>query len=803
MRERSFSFIILITFALAASSLPAHAQNLLLNPGFEASATGWTPRGSTTLTRTTPAHNGTYTLSVAQRTSPTDGVVQSLAGKIESDVEYFCSAWVRANSTSNQRVSLVFESDGESNVVADAISTNAAWTYLSGVFKGPPAQTLLISGPDAGVDFFVDDVVVIPRVGLRSLNRGIKIGGIIGSSTLNNDPIFARVVGRQYDIAGTENALKFGDIQPGVSTYSFTAADTIVNTAMSNGQNARGHTLLWHQAVPTWVTGSGYTPAQLQSALFGHIDTVVGRYKDKLFCWDVVNEAFNDNGTMRSTVWYDTPGIGYAGLGTKYIEEAFKRARAADPDALLFYNDYSAETVNTKSDAIYNMAKDFKSRGVPIDGIGFQMHIGQNGISASSWRNNLKRFADLGLKLHITEMDVKLVVDTNGIATAADLQTQANVYHSVLGGALVFTNVEVFQTWGFSDKYSWIPGFQPGYGAALPLDKTFNRKPAWWAIHDALANQAESLPLLDSSPIGSDAISTNSTYSAGAARILTSKDNTSFLTLGITVPYSGPYNLRVGFGGFSNAGIVRVGVRSDSASPFAPLGAPVDLYSSAFRVFEVNVATNNFPSAGAYELNFAVTDKNVSSLGYNILLDYIRLTPTGSDGNQAPTFSGLQDIVITNRGSSWFLPFQLSDRETVEDALALTVSSSNTLLIPASTLTLSGTGEHRVLSLTPAINQVGSSTITAVATDANGKSTTNQFNVTVNPPPTPLTTRLSSDLLYLSWPSNSITWHVETTSALSTPTTWKTISNSPVFSNGTWEVGVQRSDPAAFFRLAR
>jgi GH35 family endo-1,4-beta-xylanase len=803
-RERQSLFLFLCIAFGALSGPAALAQNLITNPGFETGTNGWSARGTVQLVRTNTMHNGTYALAIAQRGSPTDGVAQSIDGKIEAGVEYFCSAWVRANSPSAQRVVLEFANSDSTNLVAEGSSSNVSWVFLSGVLvaQGTENGALVISGPDAAIDLLVDDVVVVARADLRAANPAIKVGGIVGSSTLGSDALFGRVIGREYDIAGTENALKFGDIHPSSASYSFTAADTIVNAAMANGQNARGHNLVWHQAVPSWITGSGYTAAQLQSALFSHVDTVVGRYKEKLFCWDVVNEAFNDNGTIRSTVWYDTPGIGYAGLGTKYIEEVFKRARAADPDAQLFYNDYSAETVNTKSDAIYAMAKDFKTRGVPLDGIGFQMHIGQSGISASSWRSNLKRFADLGLKLHITEMDVKLVVDTNGIATAADLQTQADVYHSVMGGALVYTNVEVIQTWGFSDKYSWIPGFQPGYGAALPLDKNFNRKPAWWAIHDALVNQAEFLPVLAASPAGGATVTTNSSYSGGRARSLAGTGVNSFLTLRVKVPYSGSYNLRVGFGGNSTGGIVQVGARSDASAPFAPLGRPVDLYSSAFRVFETNIATNDFPSAGVYEFNFAISGKNASSGGYGILLDYIRLTPTGSDGNQSPAFAGLSDTAVTNRAGAWFFPFQISDRETVEDALTLTVASGNTTLIPAAGLAVLGAGQHRVLSLTPNINQVGTASITMIATDAAGNSATNRFNVTVNPPVTPLQIATSADLYELRWPTNSITWRVETSGVLDAPISWRTVSNTPVLSGGTWLVQLSKTDTNGFFRLA-
>src|SRR6202030_256025 len=135
--------------------------------------------------------------------------------------------------------------------------------------------------------------------------------------------------------------------------------------ARAHNMAVRGHTLVWYNQNPSWLTGGNFTPDQLASQLHDHIAAVVGHYAGQVYAWDVVNEAFNDNGTMRSTIWSDTPGIGLP--GTAYIEQAFRWAHAADPRALLFYNDYNGETVNSKSDAIYRMAQDFKARGVPID----------------------------------------------------------------------------------------------------------------------------------------------------------------------------------------------------------------------------------------------------------------------------------------------------------------------------------------------------------------------------------------------------------------------------------------------------
>lgn len=261
----------------------------------------------------------------------------------------------------------------------------------------------------------------------------LRVGAALNPATLTgSESAYAGTVRLHFNLPSPENATKWAAIRPDQYTYDWSDADAILQFARAGGQQARGHTLMWHQSIPAWVTNGGFSTDQIRDLLFHHIDTTAGRYRGELFCWDVVNEAFNDNGTLRSSFWYNQPGIGYAANGTRYIEEAFRRTSTADPNAELIYNDYSAETVNSKSDAIYAMAQDFLSRGVPLHGIGFQMHL--ISINYSSMRTNFKRFNDLGLKLHITEMDVRIPVDSNGVPTKADLDAQAEVYWNVLGG---------------------------------------------------------------------------------------------------------------------------------------------------------------------------------------------------------------------------------------------------------------------------------------------------------------------------------------------------------------------------------
>jgi endo-1,4-beta-xylanase len=209
-----------------------------------------------------------------------------------------------------------------------------------------------------------------------------------------------------------------------------------------------------------------------------------------VFAWDVANEAYDEQalGTLRDTIWYNQPGIGLAGNGTAYLERCFGWAHEADPRALLFYNEAEAETLGPKSDAILAMVQDFRRRGVPIDGVGFEMHLANLDPDIGSISANIGRFTALGVQVHITEMDVSLPVDANGNASSEDLQRQAIVYREIAAACLAHRGCTAIQTWGFTDKYSWI-GSHSNYtrGAALPFDYNYLPKPAYFALRETLA----------------------------------------------------------------------------------------------------------------------------------------------------------------------------------------------------------------------------------------------------------------------------------------------------------------------------
>jgi len=321
----------------------------------------------------------------------------------------------------------------------------------------------------------------------NAAKHSLKVGAAAVSPYLS-DTSYASILGSEFNELTAENEMKFASVAPTSPTENYAGADALVSFAQAHQMSVRGHTLVWHQQVPSWVSPSD-TTAQLNTILQNHITDEVTHFAGKVYAWDVVNEAFNDDGsgstpaTVRSTIWYDNPGIGFAGMGTAYIEQAFNWARAADPTAKLFYNDYNIETENPKSDAVYAMAQDFTNRSVPLDGIGFQFHINPSfdtPANLASVTANFQRFAALGLDIHITELDIALAD-----SSTASFNAQAKLYGELATICLQQPKCKLFQTWGFTDKYSWIPQFIPGHGWALPFDANYQKKPAYTSILNA------------------------------------------------------------------------------------------------------------------------------------------------------------------------------------------------------------------------------------------------------------------------------------------------------------------------------
>ncbi|MEV7095018.1 non-reducing end alpha-L-arabinofuranosidase family hydrolase [Amycolatopsis sp. NPDC051045] len=296
-------------------------------------------------------------------------------------------------------------------------------------------------------------------LGAAAAQTGRYFGAAISTSHLG-EAAYVNTWTSEFNGVTPENEMKWATVEPNRNQFNFGPADQIVSQARSKGMKIRGHTLVWYQQLAPWV--GGLDANNLRSAMLNHISQVAGHWKGQVIAWDVVNEAFEENGTRRQATFQQK-------LGDGYLEDAFRAARAADPNAKLCYNDYNTDGINAKSTGIYNMVRDFKSRGVPIDCVGFQSHLSSNS-NLGSYQANLQRFADLGVDVQITELDI------GGSGSG-----QANVYRQVTQACMAVSRCTGITVWGVTDKYSWRSGDTP-----LLFDGNYGKKQAYTAVLDVL-----------------------------------------------------------------------------------------------------------------------------------------------------------------------------------------------------------------------------------------------------------------------------------------------------------------------------
>lgn len=307
--------------------------------------------------------------------------------------------------------------------------------------------------------------------------QGKLIGTCASSAMLSRDVTYAELLAKEFNVLTAENDMKMHRIYPQRDHFSFAAGDKLVQFAEAHQMKIRGHTLLWHEAVPKWIKDATWGKDELSGIVQNYIKTTVGHFKGKVFAWDAVNEAIDHDASLRKSFWYNS-------FGTDYIDNAFRWAKEADPDCLLFYNDFDADGLNKKSDAVYELLKGMKQRGVPVDGVGFQLHVEANNYpNIEDMRKNIQRLGALGLQVHFTEIDARIKLP----ATPALLEQQKKCYQDLMRLCLSEKNCTAFISWGFTDKYSWVYYQFKGFGDALLFDKEFKPKPAYFGVQEVLS----------------------------------------------------------------------------------------------------------------------------------------------------------------------------------------------------------------------------------------------------------------------------------------------------------------------------
>ncbi|KAI0405627.1 family 10 glycosyl hydrolase [Xylaria palmicola] len=282
------------------------------------------------------------------------------------------------------------------------------------------------------------------------------------------------------------NGQKWESTEATQNQFTFANGDEIAHLAKSNGQLLRCHTLVWHSQLPSWVSSGTWTRGALTAVVKSHIAHVAGHYKGKCYAWDVINEALNEDGTYRETVFYNV-------LGDSYFALAFKAAAAADPTAKLYYNDYNIEGTSEKQAGVVKIIKLLKRAGAKIDGVGMQAHLVVGTLpSQSSLEGAIESYVAAGAKeVAYTELDIRF---SSLPANSTGIQQQATDYVTVTKACLNEKACVGITIWDFTDKYSWIPGVFEGEGDALLYDAELNRKPAWTAVSSALAAAATKAP---------------------------------------------------------------------------------------------------------------------------------------------------------------------------------------------------------------------------------------------------------------------------------------------------------------------
>ncbi len=342
-------------------------------------------------------------------------------------------------------------------------------------------------------------ILVVTTVYSQETEKGLKdyysnyfsIGVAVSPRALQGAE--ADLIKKHFNSLTAENAMKMGPIHPEENKYNWDGADKIAAFAKENKMKLRGHTLCWHNQTPKWLftddQGKNVTKEVLLKRLKDHITTVVSRYKGTIYAWDVVNEAIEDapDKFYRESLWYTI-------CGEEYIAKAFEYAHEADPNALLFYNDYNTES-STKRENIYKLVKKLLEAGVPIHGVGLQGHWSVYGPNEAEVKASIDKFASLGLKVQITELDISIYQLEHSRrerrANEPDQFTPELEQKQIEQYKMAFkvfrekkNSLTGITFWNVSDKNTWLDNFPVQGRKNYPLlfDINFQPKKAYWEV---------------------------------------------------------------------------------------------------------------------------------------------------------------------------------------------------------------------------------------------------------------------------------------------------------------------------------
>jgi len=343
-----------------------------------------------------------------------------------------------------------------------------------------------------------------PSRSLKDAYAGsFMVGAALNQAQFNEqDQRGVAIVKSQFNTITPENILKWENVHPRLGEYAFAEPDRYVGFGERNGMFIVGHTLVWHSQTPRWVffdaNGNRVSRDTLLARLRDHIHTVVGRYKGRIKGWDVVNEAVDEDGSLRKSLWHEI-------IGPDYIEKAFQWANEADPQAELYYNDYSVENA-PKRNGIVNLVRNLQSKGIRVTAVGLQGHNRLEWPTLAQQDSTIAAFAALGVKVAITELDIDVLpratrAQTADVSVSAAPSAGLNPYTAGLPDsvqqALAKRYADLFGVymkhrgtvtrvtfWGVADGDSWLNGWPVRGRTSYPLlfDRAGQPKPAFHAV---------------------------------------------------------------------------------------------------------------------------------------------------------------------------------------------------------------------------------------------------------------------------------------------------------------------------------
>ncbi|MTI59693.1 MAG: 1,4-beta-xylanase [Firmicutes bacterium] len=503
-----FITVLALLLILVNTGLTVKAVEVL-NSDFEnKKLENWIPRGDVNLkVVSTEAHQGDCSLLTTGRIYGWNGPSINIQDLVTEGKKYDIIAWVKlpAGHPEDELIMSIEKNNGESSswdrVAGPVIVGSDKWVELKGEYVIPGGYerfTLYIESPNTTLEYYLDDVSITPagvvkkeiQEDLQSVTELYKGDFLIGAAVepyqLSGE--HAKLLKKHYNSLTAENVMKPQSLQPEEDKFTFQEADRIVDFAQKNGLQVRGHTLLWHQQSPDWFfedSGGGkVSRIKLLRRLKRHIQTVVNRYKGKIYAWDVVNEVIDpsskETNGLRNNKWYQF-------LGEDYIAKAFEYAHEADPEAKLFINDYNLASNPGKRDLMYNLVKRLKEKGVPIDGIGMQMHVNVYDPRIAEVEKAIKKFASLGVEVQITELDMSVYMKKSQSYNEKPediLIKQGHRYKELFELFKKYSNVITSVTfWGMADDHTWLTTW-PVQRNNWPLlfDKGLKAKYAYWGL---------------------------------------------------------------------------------------------------------------------------------------------------------------------------------------------------------------------------------------------------------------------------------------------------------------------------------